>query len=82
MPLAILPITFAVAGEITSKSALSASATCPISDDLKKYLLSFEMVIFDTDKVTNDDIRNKYIKKSIKSYITQGSQNPIKFINC
>ena len=28
-----------------------------ITDDLKKYLLSFEMVVFDTDKVTNDEIR-------------------------
>ena len=28
-----------------------------ITDDLKKYLLSFEMVIFDTDKVTNNEIR-------------------------
>jgi predicted transposase YdaD len=28
-----------------------------VTDDLKKYLLSFEMVIFDTDKVTNDEIR-------------------------
>jgi len=33
-------------------------------------------------KVASDNIRNKYIKKSIKSYITQGSQNPIKYINC
>ena len=28
-----------------------------VADDLKKYLLSFEMVIFDTDKVTNNEIR-------------------------
>ena len=33
-------------------------------------------------KIASDDTRNKYIKKSIKSYITQGSQNPIKYINC
>ena len=29
-----------------------------VTDDLKKYLLSFEMIIFDTDKVTNDEIKN------------------------
>ena len=28
-----------------------------ISDELKKYLMSFEMVIFDTSKVTNEDIK-------------------------
>ena len=33
-------------------------------------------------KIANDNTRNKYINKSIKSYITQGSQNPIKYINC
>lgn len=33
-------------------------------------------------KIANDDTRNKYIKKSIKNYIKQGSQNPIKYINC
>jgi hypothetical protein len=33
-------------------------------------------------KIANDNIRNKYIKKSIKSYITHNSQNPIKYINC
>ena len=33
-------------------------------------------------KIANDLTRNKYIKKSIKNYIKQGSQNPIKYINC
>lgn len=33
-------------------------------------------------KIADDCIRNKYIKKSIRNYITQGSQNPIRYINC
>jgi hypothetical protein len=29
-----------------------------------------------------NDIREKYLKKSVKRYLTDGSQNPIKYVNC
>jgi hypothetical protein len=32
-------------------------------------------------KVASDNIREKYIYKSISNYFTQGSQNPIKYVN-
>ncbi|NLI94066.1 MAG: hypothetical protein GX434_18260 [Peptococcaceae bacterium] len=32
--------------------------------------------------VANDEIRNKYIAKSINKYIKRGAQNPIKYVNC
>ena len=32
-------------------------------------------------KKAHDEIRNKYIDKSVKSYWKQGSQNPIKYAN-
>jgi len=28
-----------------------------VTDDLKKYLLNFEMILFDTAKITDDEIR-------------------------
>lgn len=33
-------------------------------------------------RVAEDKIRQKYLKKSIRSYLTKQSQNPIKYINC
>jgi len=33
-------------------------------------------------EIAIDALRNKYLHKSVKQYITKGSQNPIKYINC
>ena len=33
-------------------------------------------------KVAPEPIRKKYLGKSVRSYLTQGSQNPIKYVNC
>ncbi len=30
----------------------------------------------------SENIRNKYIKRSIRKYISKGNQNPIKYVNC
>lgn len=32
--------------------------------------------------VADNEVRNRYVHKSVKQYITKGSQNPIKYINC
>jgi len=29
-----------------------------------------------------DNIRNKYIEKSVRKYFTKGNRNPIKYVNC
>lgn len=36
---------------------------------------------FEGEKVP-EDIRNKYLKKSVRNYMPKGNQNPIKYINC
>lgn len=33
-------------------------------------------------KVAEKEIREKYLKKSVKRYLSNGSQNPIKYVNC
>lgn len=33
-------------------------------------------------KKASEDIRNKYVKKSVRKYMSKGNQNPIKYINC
>jgi len=33
-------------------------------------------------KVVSDDIRCKYLGKSVRQYIARGNQNPIRYINC
>ncbi len=33
-------------------------------------------------EVANDDIRSKYIGKSVSDYFVKGNSNPIKYINC
>jgi hypothetical protein len=33
-------------------------------------------------KVAEEEIREKYLKKSVKRYLSNGSQNPIKYVNC
>ncbi len=32
--------------------------------------------------VANQETREKYLKKSIRQYLSKGSQNPIKYVNC
>jgi len=46
----------------------------------KEYKLSerYEFV----GKVAADSVRRKYVGKSVRNYFTQGSQNPIKYVNC
>ncbi len=34
------------------------------------------------DKVAQDDIRNKYINKSVEQYFARNPQNPIRYVNC
>lgn len=36
---------------------------------------------FEGDKAS-EDIRNKYVKKSVRNYMSKGNQNPIIYINC
>lgn len=33
-------------------------------------------------EVAEKEIRDKYLKKSVKRYLSNGSQNPIKYVNC
>lgn len=33
-------------------------------------------------KISNDNVRKKYLNKSVKKYISQGTRNPIKYVNC
>lgn len=33
-------------------------------------------------EVAESEIRDKYLKKSVKKYLRNGSQNPIKYVNC
>jgi uncharacterized protein len=33
-------------------------------------------------EVAENEIRDKYLKKSVKRYLSDGSQNPIKYVNC
>jgi hypothetical protein len=47
-----------------------------------------ELLIYDPRRwefegeVAESEIREKYLKKSVKRYLTANSQNPIKYVNC